>query len=137
MNRSQKNRKRPAEDAADTAQKAPRQLAFSLPLEPGMGREDFLVTESNRAAFEAVTRWPATPDDAHALALIGPPGSGRTHLAEIWRTDHDALKAAPADLSVETVPTLLSRGTAGGGAGCRSPARAAQHHPPTGCESAG
>jgi chromosomal replication initiation ATPase DnaA len=88
----------------------PRQLFFHLPLEPGMGREDFLVTESNRAAFGAVTRWPATPDDAHALALIGPPGSGKTHLAEIWRVERDALKCAPADLSVEAVPTLLARG---------------------------
>ena len=104
MNDSAKNRKPPADLSAS------RQLAFDLPLEPGMGREDFLVTESNRPAFEAVARWPAAPDDAHALALVGPPGCGKTHLAEIWRTEQDALRCAPADLSVETVPTLLSRG---------------------------
>ena len=89
---------------------APRQLALDLPLAPGMGREDFLVTPSNEAAYDAISRWPATPHDPHALALIGPPGSGRTHLAEIWRLEHDALKCVPADLTVEAVPTLLSRG---------------------------
>ena len=99
------NRNIPPPEAA-----RPRQLAFDLPLAPGMGREDFLVTPSNEAAFEAITRWPATPDDAHALALMGPPGSGKSHLAEIWRLEHDALKCAPADLAVDAVPTLLSRG---------------------------
>lgn len=75
-----------------------------------MGREDFLVTPSNEVAYDAISRWPATPHDAPALALIGPPGSGKTHLAEIWRLEHDALKCAPTDLTVEAVPTLLSRG---------------------------
>ncbi len=88
----------------------PRQLSFDLPLAPGMGREDFLVTPCNQAAHAAISRWPASPDDAHALALVGPPGSGKTHLAEIWRLEHDALKCTPADLAVDTVPTLLSRG---------------------------
>ena len=104
MNDSAKNRKPPADLSA------PRQLAFDLPLEPGMAREDFLVTGSNRMAFEAVTRWPAAPGDVHALALVGPPGCGKTHLAEIWRMERDALRCTPADLSVEAVPTLLSRG---------------------------
>ncbi len=107
MNNEKRHRKPPAENGAHTP---PRQLSFDLPLEPGMGREDFLVTDCNSVAFETITRWPSAPDDAHALALIGPPGSGRTHLAEIWRTEHDALRCAPADLSVEAVPTLLSRG---------------------------
>ncbi len=111
MNDNDPDRKPPAErGGGEEAPPAPRQLFFDLPLEPGMGREDFLVTASNRAAFEAVTRWPATPDDAHALALVGPPGAGRTHLAEIWRTEHGALRCSPDDLSVEAVPTLLARG---------------------------
>ena len=99
------NRNRPSASGA-----TPRQLAFDLPLAPGMGREDFLVTPSNQAAFDAITRWPSTPHDPSALALVGPPGSGKTHLAEIWRLEHDALRCTPADLTVEAVPTLLSRG---------------------------
>ena len=88
----------------------PRQLTLELPLAPGLGREDFLVTPANESAFEVISGWPATPHDPPALALVGPPGSGKTHLAEIWRLEHDALRATPAELEVEAVPTLLSRG---------------------------
>lgn len=59
-----------------------RQGAFDLPVETRFGRDDFLVSDSNRAAFEFVERWPGWP--ARALALYGPPGSGKTHLAHLW-----------------------------------------------------
>lgn len=60
----------------------PRQLPLDLPLEPRFGREDFLVGTSNEAAFETIERWPgwATP----VLMLVGPEGSGKSHLAAIW-----------------------------------------------------
>jgi len=86
------------------------QMAFDLPLRPGMGREDFLVTPCNAAALEAIERWPGHPPRMPALVLLGPAGSGRTHLAEIWRTRHDALRATAAELNVEAVPHLLARG---------------------------
>ena len=89
---------------------ARRQLVLELPLNPGMGREDFLVTPANEAAYEAISTWPTAPEDPPALALVGPPGSGKTHLGEIWRLEHDALRATPAELNVEAVPLLLSRG---------------------------
>ncbi len=89
---------------------AVRQLVLELPLTPGMGREDFFVTSANAAAHETISTWPATPEDPPALALVGPPGSGKTHLSEIWRLEHDALRATPTELNVEAVPVLLSRG---------------------------
>lgn len=60
----------------------PRQLALSLEPRPAYGREDFLVSDSNRQAIAFIERWPVWPD-GRAL-LIGPPGSGKTHLAAIW-----------------------------------------------------
>jgi DnaA regulatory inactivator Hda len=59
-----------------------RQLVLDLPHPVGEGLADFLPAPSNRAALDAVLRWPAWP--APACLLVGPPGSGKTHLAKIW-----------------------------------------------------
>ena len=59
-----------------------KQQALDLPVEPRYGRADFLVSDSNRAAFEWIERWPHWPTPA--LVLHGPPGSGKTHLAHLW-----------------------------------------------------
>lgn len=59
-----------------------RQQALALPVEPRFGRADFLVSDSNRAALMLIERWPQWP--GRALAVHGPPGSGKTHLAHLW-----------------------------------------------------
>jgi chromosomal replication initiation ATPase DnaA len=51
-------------------------------VETRFGRSDFLVSDSNRAAFEWIERWPDWP--VRALALHGPAGSGKTHIAHLW-----------------------------------------------------
>ena len=59
------------------------QLAIDLPHRPAFGRADFLVSECNAAALGWIERWPQWP--AHALVLHGPAGSGKSHLAHLWR----------------------------------------------------
>ncbi len=88
----------------------PSQLAFDLPIRPGMGREDFFVTEANRAALEMVEAWPAGGERSPLLVLTGPPGSGKSHLAAIWRERAPALLAGPRDVVAENLPALLSTG---------------------------
>ena len=61
-----------------------RQLALDLRHRAAMGREDFLVSESNAEAAAWIDRWPDWPGPA--LVLVGPPGSGKSHLAQVWRT---------------------------------------------------
>lgn len=49
-----------------------------------MGREDFLLSESNGAAVEAVES--LSPQTGGVLVIVGPAGSGKTHLAQVWRS---------------------------------------------------
>lgn len=59
------------------------QLAIDLPHRPALGRADFLVSDCNAAALGWIERWPDWP--ARALVLHGPAGSGKSHLAHLWR----------------------------------------------------
>jgi chromosomal replication initiation ATPase DnaA len=59
------------------------QLTLDLMLPPPTyRREEFIVAPGNREALAWIDRWPDWP--APALALGGPPGCGKTHLANIW-----------------------------------------------------
>lgn len=59
------------------------QLTIDLPHRPAFGRADFLASECNAAALGWIERWPEWP--ALALVLHGPAGSGKSHLAHLWR----------------------------------------------------
>lgn len=59
-----------------------RQLAFDLPSAEAMTRADFFVAPSNALALQTVEDWRNWP--GRKLLLIGPEGSGKTHLARVW-----------------------------------------------------
>lgn len=86
------------------------QLPLALELRPALGRDDFLVAPCNAAAVAWIDRWPRWPGPA--LALYGPPASGKTHLAEVWRTRSGAVAIAPEALAPARVPQLLGAGRA-------------------------
>jgi DnaA regulatory inactivator Hda len=66
----------------DRSPGSPCQLLLDLPHVAGVGLADFLPASSNQEALDAVLRWPAWPSSA--CLVIGPPASGKTHLARIW-----------------------------------------------------
>lgn len=86
----------------------PRQLALDLPVEPRQGVEDFMVSESNEHAYAMIEAWPAWPDPI--LRLIGPEGSGKSHLAAIWAARAHAWTVPASTVTTERVPHLISAG---------------------------
>lgn len=67
----------------------PRQLPLDLGHGTAYSRDDLVVSASNTEAATLVDRWPDWP--APVVVLAGPAGSGKTHLAEIWREAADAV----------------------------------------------
>lgn len=84
-----------------------RQLALALPVRPALRREDFLVTGANADAVAWLDRWPDWP--APALALYGPAGCGKSHLAEVWRARSGAGLLRAADLIDADLLALAAR----------------------------
>ena len=54
--------------------------------------ETLVVAEANRDAVALLTDWPSWPGGA--LALVGPPGSGKTHIALAWALEVGARQLA-------------------------------------------
>ena len=82
------------------------QLFFDWALPVALGPEDFFVSESNADAHAMVAgglRWPEGK-----LALVGPEGSGKTHLARIWQGITGAERREARDLSRELPPAGAS-----------------------------
>lgn len=85
-----------------------RQLALDLPHAESFRRDDFLSSPSNEAALALVESWPAWPD--RFAAIIGPAGSGKSHLAAIWAGRSGARIADAASLIGKEVPRALATG---------------------------
>jgi chromosomal replication initiation ATPase DnaA len=86
----------------------PQQLAFELPHRQALGVEDFLVSHSNDAAVALVDRWPEWPVGAAVIA--GPAGSGKSHLANVWRLKSNAGVIDACDCTIARVPELAAHG---------------------------
>ncbi|MBX9942983.1 MAG: hypothetical protein K2Y40_02780, partial [Reyranella sp.] len=83
----------------------PNQLTFELALPPPTyDRRDFVAAGGNRAALAWIDRWPDWP--APALALSGPTGCGKTHLARIWAARSGAIVVDGRDLEGKSVADL-------------------------------
>ncbi|MCB4769231.1 chromosomal replication initiator DnaA [Ancylobacter sp. Lp-2] len=85
-----------------------RQLPLDLPPVENRGRADFLVGPANEPALALIDAWPDWP--ARAVAITGPAGSGKSHLAALFAEASGARLMPAAALTRETVPEALAAG---------------------------
>jgi len=74
----------------------PEQLPLDLPVRSAMNAAGFVVSDSNHDAVAWTDRWPDWPNGI--LAVYGPPGCGKTHLAHVWQTRSAARFLEPSGL---------------------------------------
>jgi chromosomal replication initiation ATPase DnaA len=79
----------------------PEQLILPFEVRPAQGRADFVVAPCNETAVRFIDRWPDWP--IAAAAIYGPPGSGKTHLVQVWRAKSNARSVQAADLSPDNI----------------------------------
>ena len=86
----------------------PRQLAFALPHAESLTRDNFLEGPANEAGLALIERWPDWPN--RIMLLVGPEGSGKSHLAAIWSEEAGARSIPAHALSLTAVPGALATG---------------------------
>lgn len=91
-----------------SVQQIPRQLALALDHAESFAREDFLSGPGNAAALALIDRWPDWP--GHTVVLVGPEGSGKSHLAAIWAAAAGARFLAARSLATALLPGALATG---------------------------
>ncbi|WP_377512443.1 chromosomal replication initiator DnaA [Octadecabacter sp. R77987] len=77
------------------------QLSFDWPTRVALEPDDFFVSDANAAAYAMVSDWENWPDGK--LALIGPQGSGKSHLARVFQHLSGAQIIAARDLGDATL----------------------------------
>lgn len=84
----------------------PQQLVLALPHREAFGVEDFLVSSSNAEAVALVDSWPDWP--MPAAMIVGPAGSGKTHLAHVWQLKSRATIVPATEVTVDRIPVLAA-----------------------------
>lgn len=74
-----------------------RQLPFEFGHSTGYSRDELVVSEANREAVKLIDSWPDWPTTV--VVLAGPAGSGKTHLASIWKGASQALQLRPGRIA--------------------------------------
>ena len=86
----------------------PCQLVLALDHATSFARDDFMAGPSNTAALRLIESWPDWP--SRVMALVGPEGSGKTHLASIWAESAGARVLGARLLEHGDLPAALATG---------------------------
>src|ERR1700720_3976359 len=86
----------------------PRQLAFALSHAESLSRDNFLEGPANAAALALIDSWPDWPN--RIMLLVGPEGSGKSHLAAVWAEEAGARSTTAHALTAAAVPGALATG---------------------------
>ncbi|MFQ5622846.1 MAG: chromosomal replication initiator DnaA [Paracoccaceae bacterium] len=84
------------------------QLVFDLPCRTALGRDDYFVSPANEDVLSVIDGWKSWPEGR--LALTGPAGSGKTHLACVWAEAASARLVEAVELGAGDVPELAAGG---------------------------
>jgi len=87
---------------------APRQLTLALGYRESFERVDFLPGRGNDIALALIDRWPDWP--ARTVALVGPEGAGKSHLAAIWAKAAGGRVISSHAIDAPSVPQALATG---------------------------
>ena len=82
----------------------PRQLIFELPAKVSRDRGDFFVSDANALAVRRIEDTSAWTQGK--LALVGPEGSGKSHLLQVWAETQGAMVLTPHALSDIEIGTI-------------------------------
>ncbi len=85
------------------------QMPLTFEHRPSMSGEDFLVAACNEEAVAWIDRWPDWPGPG--LALYGPEGCGKTHLANVFAEKTGAALVTGADLTALDPHEVLKGGS--------------------------
>lgn len=81
-------------DAKKSAtRRGPEQLPLAFAYRSSSGRDDLLVSARMEAAIGLIDSWPNWPSPV--VIVTGPAGSGKSHLASIWREASGAVDISP------------------------------------------
>jgi chromosomal replication initiation ATPase DnaA len=98
----------PGMEICVTSRVQPRQLAFALPHAESLTRDNFLEGPANAAGLVLIESWPDWP--SRVMLLVGPEGSGKSHLAAFWAEAAGARSTSAHALTAASVPGALATG---------------------------
>jgi len=81
---------------------------LALPHAERLTRDDFLEGPANEAGLSLIDSWPDWPN--RIMLLVGPEGSGKSHLASIWAELSGARSTSAYALTADAVPGALATG---------------------------